>query len=154
MKKAFIATCSLFCFSFLASSCGNNDEEKPASYRNKNIANHNANPKEVQQSFPVTASEMCNDFRNSQVNALNKYNGNLIALSGTVQLTQTLESDCHFVTLACSDDPKDSVGMVIRCCVQSGVDLSKVKAGDQITVEAKFKEIDKNVISLEEGVIK
>lgn len=149
MKKIFQLMVLLALTSMTA--CDNADA--PADYRNDNITNHNANPKSVQDAFSVTTRELCADFTNSGVNALHKYQDNLINISGLVHLTNTTADDCRFISLGCTNDPTDEMNLVIQICMNATEDLSRYKAGDQITIQARYRDQIDNVLRFEEGSV-
>lgn len=148
MTRIFFQCISILALSFIV-ACGNADA--PADYRNDNIANHNANPKSVQEAFSVTTRELCADFTNSDVNAIHKYQDNLVNISGLVHLTNTTADDCRFISLGCTNDPTDEMNLVIQVCMEATEDLATFKAGDQITVQARYQDRIDNVLRFEEG---
>ncbi len=132
------------------------------SCKNNNNQNKNEEPpyadtvlSEKPASAPVTVSakEMCSDFTGNSGIAMNKYKDNILILSGTVHLAKSLsEDDCNYLTLMCSDNnsPADSTPLLIKCCILDIKRVDTLKEGDMVTLRARLREFNNNIILLDE----
>lgn len=106
--------------------------------------------------FSVTTLEVCNDFSTNYDNALNKYRNNIVTITGTVvKSNDMVADDCRSIILSCNDNATDTIGTTIKCClINSTNPMPEIIVGNQIVIQAKFKEMKGNQIIFEEGVIK
>lgn len=101
----------------------------------------------------VSAKEMCSDFTSNSGMAMSKYQDNILILSGTVHLAKSLsEDDCNYLTMMCSDNnnPADSTPLLIKCCIRDIKRVDTLKEGDMITLRARLREFNNNIVLLDE----
>lgn len=105
--------------------------------------------------FAVTPAELCADFTLNKEHAVTKYDDVTISISGIVQSAQSnVPNDCNYVTLGCDLANADTTAWVIKLCMESHVDLSNVKPGDTVTIEAEYDQKMDNFLLFEDGIIK
>lgn len=102
--------------------------------------------------FSASAAEVCAEFTSNSTNAVNKYRGSEVELSGTVHLAKPMvEDNCNYITLSCGADPRDTLGLIIKCCLKNpDRSTDTIRTGSFITIRARFIEFDQNILLFEE----
>lgn len=136
-------------FSYSCNSSNNNqnkNEEPP-------YADTILSEKPASAPVTVSAKEMCSDFTSNSGIAMDKYKDNILILSGAVHLAKSLsEDDCNYLTMMCSDNnsPSDSTPLLIKCCILDIKRVDTLKEGDMVTLRARLREFNNNIVLLDE----
>lgn len=136
-RKVTLISIYFFLFSFLL-ACNNTSntamEEQEEMTSNEKIKEDQKVP------FSVTATELCSDFSQNETNAIEKYENNIIDLTGEVlSFYKSEDEDCIFIELYCENENNSSI--TVSYCPDKDISLlEKIKEKESVTLQGKFIE--------------